>query len=155
MGCCKSKEIINNINIGEYIIKLFNSCDNNDHILNLDRAIKLYEYEKNKMNGGDIDYKTKCIIVMCFIRDIDKIICINKNTLKMNDNKKNEYISNFLIKIKLPIFIIEQLEQYRNNNITDSLSIMGSFDIDKNILNKSYEQKINIIINLINNIQNI
>ena len=157
MGCSKSKELINN-NTGEYIIKLFDNCITDNSKLNLDRAIKLYESEKNKVNGTDIDYKTKCIIVMCFIRNIDEIICKNKIKLQINEKKRKDYIYNYLNKIKIPIFIVEQLEQYRKNNITDSLLLMKSFDmfdINNDTINKCMDQKIHIIINLINNIQNI
>ena len=153
MGCCKSKELNKNYNIGEYIIKLFDV--NTNYKINLDRAIKLYESEKNKLNGGDIDYKTKCIIVMSFIRDIDQIICNDKKILKMNDIDKNDYINKYLINIKLPIFIIEQLEQYRKNIITDSLLLMKLFDNDETHINKTIDHKLNIMENLINNIHNI
>jgi hypothetical protein len=143
MGCIKSKEVIID-STGENIIKLFNNCDKDEHKLNLDRAIKLYEFEKNKVIGCDIDYKTKCIIVMCFIRDIDQII----------SNDINNYLYNF----KIPIFIIQQLEQYRKNITTDSILLMKSFDMTDMYnysVNKSFDQKINIIINIINNIENI
>jgi hypothetical protein len=155
MGCCKSKELNKNYNIGEYIIKLFDENTNTNYKINLDRAIKLYESEKNKLNGGDIDYKTKCIIVMSFIRDIDQIICNNKKILKINDIDKNNYINKYLINIKLPIFITEQLEQYRKNIITDSLLLMKLFDLDETHINKTIDHKLNIMENLINNIHNI
>ncbi len=159
MGCYKSKEIVYNDNTGEYIMKLYDNCNDN-HILNLNRAIKLYESEKNNLNGGDLDYKTKCIIVMSFIRDIDKIICNNKKILKMNDINKNDYINKYLINTKIPIFIIEELEKYRKNINTDNLNLMKSFDnlnnLDNNIVTfYSNDKKLNILCNLINNIQNI
>ncbi len=160
MGCCKSKELMFNHNTGEFIMKLYDNC-NNDNILNLNKAIKLYESEKNNLNGGDLDYKIKCIIVMSFIRDIDKIICNNKKILKMNDINKNDYINKYLINIKIPIFIIEELEKYRKNINTENLNLMKSFDnLDNNLDNNivtiySNDKKINIMCNLINNIQNI
>ena len=161
MKCCirchKSKQIIIN-DIGEYVIKLF---DDNNHLLNLDTAIRLYEDEKYKCNGIDIDYKTKCIIVMSFIRDIDKIICNNKKISKMNDINKNSYINNYLININIPIFIIEELEKYRKNINTNNLILMRSYDNneyispDKSTTIYSIDKKLSIMCNLINNIQNI
>lgn len=98
---------------------------------------------------------------MSFIRDIDKIICNNKKILKMNDINKNDYINKYLINIKIPIFIIEELEKYRKNINTENLNLMKSFDnLDNNLDNNivtiySNDKKINIMCNLINNIQNI
>lgn len=157
MGCIKSKEVIIN-STGENIIKLFNNCDKDEYKLNLYRAIKLYESVKNKVIGSDFDYKIKCIIVMCFIRDIDQVICNDKNLLKINEMNRNDYINKYLINIKIPIFIVEQLEQYRKNNTTDSILLMKSFDMtdmNNDSVNKSFDQNINIIINIINSIENI
>jgi hypothetical protein len=160
MGCCKSKKLIIS-DVGEYIIKLFDKNTNYNYKINLERAIKLYESEKYKLNGGDLDYKTKCIIVMSFIRDIDKIICNDKKILKMNDINKNDFINKYLININIPIFIIDELEKYRKNIDTHSLTLMKLYDSkeyispDKCVTIYSIEKQIYIICNLINNIQSI
>ncbi len=162
MGCNNSKNNkLNNIDIGDYIIRLIDENTIYDFKIHLDSSIKLYEYEKDKIIGGDIDYKTKCIIVMCFIRDIYKIICNNKKVFKMNDINKNDYINKYLINLKIPIFIIEELEKYRKNINTDNLIKMKLYDneeyisSDKSINVYSIDKKLNIMCNLINNIQNI
>ena len=156
MGCSKSKEIINN-NTGEYIIKLFDENTNYNYKINLDGAIKLYESEKNNLNGGDLDYKTKCIIVMSFIRDIHKIICNNKKILKMNDINKNNYINKYLKDIRIPIFIIEELEKYRKNIDTTNFLLIKLYDNTEYVSPDKYsiDKKLSIMCNLINNIQNI
>jgi len=162
MGCNNSKNNKNNnIDVGEYITRLIDENTIYDFKIHLDSSIKLYEYEKDKIIGGDIDYKIKCIIVMCFIRDIHKIICNNKKISKMNDINKNDYINKYLINLKIPIFIIEQLEKYRKNISTDNLIKMKLYDTeeyissDKSINVYSIDKKLNIMCNLINNIQNI
>jgi hypothetical protein len=155
MGCSKSKEKINDI--GEYIIKLFDENTNYNYKINLDRAINLYESEKNNLNSGDLDYKTKCIIVMSFICDIHKIICNNKKILKMNDINKNNYINNYLKNIRIPIFIIEELEKYRKNIDTTNFLLIKLYDNTEYISSDKYsiDKKLSIMCNLINNIQNI
>ena len=154
MGCCKSKgsklDIQNNllnINVGKIIINLYKNQSEYNYTNNLNSAIKLYEYEKELNHNLELDYVTKCIIVMSFIRDIDKVL-----------NNQNE-IKN----LHLPIFIIEVLESYKKYTIENNVYIlkyiecMKKYDIDnieeqKQNMNKSEEQKLNIIIGLINNI---
>ena len=153
MGCCKSKNsktdidelTLNNNNIGLNIINLFKNQTKYDYVINLNRAIKIYEYEKELNHNLELDYVTKCIIILCFIRDIDKVL---------ND-------INDINNLHLPIFIIELLESYKNNTIENILKYINwmkkydNLDSDTdgklNII-KSEEQKLNILIGLINNI---
>lgn len=132
-------------NIGLKIINLYKNQKQKqtqyNYIINLNRSIKLYEYEKERNNNLDLDYITKCIIVLSFIRDIDKVL----NDL--NDIKN----------LQLPIFIIELLESYKNNSINNEqkkyIEWMSKFDEIENIeINKSENQQLNIIIGLINSI---
>ncbi len=162
MGCNNSKNYKNNnIDVGDYITRLIDENTIYDFKTYLDSSIKLYHSEKDKLTGSDIDYKIKCIIVMCFIRDIHKIICNNKKISKMNDINKNDYINKYLINIKLPIFIIEELQKYRNNINTDNLIMMKVYDDkeyispDKSINVYTIDMKLNIMCNLINSIQNL
>ena len=166
MGCCKSKnskldiqiDLSNNllnINVGQTIINLYKNQSEYNYTNNLNSAIKLYKYEKELNHNLELDYVTKCIIVMSFIRDIDKVLNRDKSDIK---------------NLHLPIFIIEVLESYKKNTIENNVYIlkyiewMKKYDIDNidNIDNineeqnlnmiKSEEQKLNIIIGLINNI---
>lgn len=155
MGICNSKniflddyEINNNINIADNIINLYSLSINCQY---LDSAINLYEYELMKNNNMELDYVTKCIILANFIRDIDKLLFSNgkfSNSKLSNSklsNKSDDYIKNNLIKLKIPIFVIELLDDYRNNRINKNIIMMKKFDILDNISNKKFDEKINII----------
>jgi len=155
MGICNTKIInyinIDNLDIGTYIIQLYKNSKEYDYLTNLNRSIFIYEDQKKDNINIDIDYCTKCIIVASFIRDIDKLLIKKKN------KKYNNHICKILLNLKIPIFIIEILEAYRNkennNKYLNLMIIHDNYIIDNN--SKTIDQKLNIISGLINNILNI
>ena len=152
MGCCKSKgsklDIQNNllnINVGKIIINLYKNQSEYNYTNNLNSAIKLYEYEKELNHNLELDYVTKCIIVMSFIRDIDKVLN-NQNEIKnlheidivsldIEGGELNCLYGFDLQKYKPKILVIE--DAFNNKVLDDYMSIFG-YRIDKYISYNKY-----------------
>jgi len=144
MGNSNSKKTSNNI------ISLYTNQKEYDYSNELNSAILLYndEIEKNK----NLDYKTKCLIVASFLRNIDKLIMIDKK----KDYISNNYLHNYLNDVKIPIYIIDFIIKYKDinkHNCNDIIHVKKYDNIDNiNNIDIKYDEKLNIIINLINNI---
>ncbi len=160
MGNCNNKttdETSNVLNIGSNVIEIFKKQDKYDYSINLNRAISIYDDEKQKNNNLDLEYTTKCLILACFIRDIDKILLDKKNKI-FNDVD----IKIILIKLKIPIFTIDLIQNYKyytNKKFcieyyNEYINKMTQFDnqeiYDNNF--RSIEDKLNILISIINSI---
>lgn len=140
MGNSNSRKTSNNI------ISLYTNQKEYDYTKELNSAILLYNDEivKNK----NLEYKTKCLIVASFLRNIDKLIMIDKK----KEYVSNSYLHNYLNELKIPIYIIDFVIKYKDINKHNCYDIIlvKKYDDKDDINNK--DGKLNIIINLINNI---
>lgn len=136
---------INSIKTSNNTISLYTNQKEYDYTKELNSAILLYndEIEKNI----NLEYKTKCLIVASFLRNIDKLIMIDKK----KEYVSNLYLHNYMNELKIPIYIIDFVIKYKDinkHNCNDIILVKKYDDIENN----NIDDKLNIIINLINNI---